>query len=157
MLKTATADEIPQILALIHEGIEFWAGDDYPKLRQWYDETYTYEYVLNRVNHGFTIVAHKEDNPGIIAGTINLNHVSDEEGYLGSLYCKIKGQGLGTQLLEHALHFAETQGHELVSCNIFEHNTISRNLMVKHGAKFTKRETWGGYNYDTYQFNLSEM
>lgn len=154
VLKTATVKEIPQILELIHDGIKFWAGEDYPHLRQWYDETYTYAYIAKRIEAGSTIVAFEETKPTIVQGTINLNHVSSEEAYLGSLYCRVKKQGLGTLLLENALSLAVNKDYKEITCNVFEHNLVSRNLMMKYGAKFVNRETYGGYNYDIYHFML---
>lgn len=150
-VRAALRGEEASILNLIQDGIKHWAGANYESIRPWYDTAYTLETISKRIESQIVYVATYGE---AILGTVTLTEPETTEAYLGSLYCFVKGKGVGTNLLGFALDKAKELKYETVLCEIYHENLPSINLMTKHGAKLVDSVSWDGNTYDSYQFML---
>lgn len=156
-IRPAVPNDIPDILKLTYSGIHIWGEDIVDKLKTYHlDVTCSYADMTARFNdrNNLFFVAELD---GKTVGTVYVNIENGETAHMGGLYCSIRGGGLGTTLLRHAMDQASNAGSHQMECTIYENNIPSISLMKKYGANYCAEEVWDDVRYVSYRFDLSRI
>ncbi|MBC9706664.1 MAG: GNAT family N-acetyltransferase [Enterococcus sp.] len=152
-IRPAEKSDVPIIRKLILEGIAIWGEGLETNLKPWVDVITTIDYIeKNIVSSQYEIfVAEHEET---IVGTISLDYNNPSISHMGGLYCDVKGQGLGTLLLQYAMKSSRDKEYRKMECEIYEGNYPSISLMEKYGAYHADSNTIAEVTYRRYEFNL---
>lgn len=156
LIRPAQKSDIPAILSLTTEGINTWGGHITSNLKPWFDEISCAAYVEAKIDNPshHIFMAELDGKP---VGTVYINTENENVSYMGGLYCSLKKCGLGTTLLKYVMDEAVSRGYTEMECEIYENNNASISLMSKYGAVHSHTDVYGGVNYRTYKFALSDM
>lgn len=149
-IREATSEDAIAIHGLTIDGIGHWAADIYESLKPWVEATCSPEALAKKISSKDYTYFVSSDANGNIVGTAYLNTT---DKYMGGLYCDIKGQGIGTALMNRVFETASAHELDHVACEIYENNIPSISLMTKLGAVKHKSNPFDGVVYDEYRFS----
>ena len=132
-LTTASLDDAQQASTWIvdAEGTLLFAGPALP-------HPWSAEDLLATRNQGWQVFALRQADRAVGIGSI---HTNAERAHLGRLLVdpNCRGQGLGKALVLELLDHAHQLGFQRVTLNVYEHNTIARQLYEKLGFRIEQR------------------
>jgi ribosomal protein S18 acetylase RimI-like enzyme len=128
--------DLPALLALKRAVVDHALADVNPAVRQdWKERFATSEYFAERFDAPqrpttFFLTGPHERPTGMIA-------LKERNGvaYIGDLYVRTPGKGLGHRLLRHALREARHRGFEVAVADVFEDNERAFGLLRAEGFK----------------------
>jgi L-amino acid N-acyltransferase YncA len=141
-IRHASPPDLPAIVAIYNQAIEdrFCTADLAPRTVQdrqaWFDEHTPARFPLFVVQQDGRIAGWATLGPWR-PGRVALNTVAEISYYVAR---ERRGQGVGTALVEHALHAAEQLGYENLLALLFGVNEASLALLRRYG--FTE---WGRF------------
>jgi GNAT superfamily N-acetyltransferase len=133
--RPATAEDLGSLLALKRAAVDRAYGGQFPEqaLDSWKARFVSREYFQRRLveesslNHFF--YTGSEDSP---TGMVCLKE-RDGIAYIGDLYLRDTGGGVGRRLLRHALEHARMRGFELAIADAFDGNHAVQALLASEG------------------------
>lgn len=149
-IREATSDDAFAIHGLTIDGINHWAAEIYESLKPWVEATCSPEALAQKISSpDYTYFVSSDENGKIVATA----YLNTTDKYMGGLYCDIKGQGIGTALMNRVFETASAHELDHVACEIYENNIPSISLMTKLGAVKYQSNPFEGVVYDEYRFS----
>jgi RimJ/RimL family protein N-acetyltransferase len=135
-IRTAGIEDAPAISSLIlagsYDGVGIEGSSD--ELLRWQRANASITLIEQRITEPNTLVLvvdGAKDDLGLLATAYA--KVENGEGYLGGLYCGLRGQALGPTLVSYLVNWLTTQGAPVVEMTIARHNVAMNTLSAKHG------------------------
>lgn len=144
VIRRADLDSVAEISAIIKEVAPFaFAGVGTPQqLHRWVAQHSRESTIIARILDpcSMTMLAQNED--GLVVGTAYLMlHVEGEntDGYIGGLYCRVRGRGWGPLLISRLSEMAESLGAHRVSLSVAAKNNRMLEVVARLGFREVNR------------------